>query len=148
MNGTRRGTILALAAFVVLLSISVVGCGRSTTATSGTVLGNPSSNGMMSGTTVRAMIGSSTSISMMGGQTTGSMMGGARVVLKDLTFNPASVTVAVGSTVTWENQDGTTHSVIADDRSFKSPNLVPGKSFTSPSRRPAPSCTLAASTRL
>jgi plastocyanin len=122
--------ILALAALVVLMALSVVGCGSSTTVTSGTVLGNAASSGMMSGTTVGAMMGSSTSSSMMGSQTTGSMMGGTRVIVKNLAFNPASVTVAVGSTVTWQNQDQTTHTVVADDGSFKSPDLGSGKTFS------------------
>lgn len=67
---------------------------------------------------------------MMGSGTTGSKMGGELVVLKNLAFNPASATVAVGATVTWENQDGMIHNVIADDGSFKSPDLGFGKTFS------------------
>jgi plastocyanin len=85
---------------------------------------------MMNGTTARPMMGSSTSVSMMSGGTTGSMMGSPRVVLKNLSFNPASVTVAQNATVTWENQDGTIHNVIADDGSFKSPDFSPGQTFS------------------
>lgn len=84
----------------------------------------------MYGTTAGTMMGSSTSVSMMGGGTQGSTTGGARVVVKDFTFNPASVTVAVGATVTWENQDGMDHNVIADNGSFKSSDLASGKTFS------------------
>ena len=72
--------------------------------------------------------------------------------MKNLAFNPASVTVAVGTTVTWENQDGMSHNVIADDGSFKSPDLGPGKTFSvtfekPPSRSLVPTPTPAISTR-
>jgi plastocyanin len=128
-----RVTTLALAAFVWLLAVAAVGCGGSSTVTSGNTTGSSSSGGMMYGNTAGTtgtMMGSSTSVSMMGGGTTGSMMGSSRVVLKDLAFNPASVTIAVGATVTWENQDSMNHNVIADDGSFKSPDLGSGETFS------------------
>ena len=53
-----------------------------------------------------------------------------RVVLKNLALNPTSVTIAVGATVTWENQDGMDHNVIANDGTFKSPDLGSGKTFS------------------
>jgi plastocyanin len=142
MKDKGRVTIVALAAFVWLLAIAAVGCGGSSTVTSGNTTGSSSSGGMMYGNTAGTtgtMMGSSTSVSMMGGGTTGSMMGGgsgssvtggSRVVLKDLAFNPASVTIAVGATVTWENQDSMNHNVIADDGSFKSPDLGSGETFS------------------
>jgi plastocyanin len=129
MKDKGRLTICALVACAWLLASAVVGCGGSSTATSGTMMGS-STSGMMYGTTAGTMMGSSTSVSMMGGGTTGSMMSGARVVLKNLAFNPASVTVAVGTTVTWENHDGMSHNVIADDGSFKSPDLGSGQTFS------------------
>ena len=128
MKGKGRVTTLALAAFVWLLAIAAVGCGGSSTVTSGNTTGSSSSGGMMYGNTAGTtgtMMGSSTSVSMMGGGSPGSMTGGARVVLKNLAFNPASVTVAVGTTVTWENQDGMSH-----NGSFKSPDLGSGKTFS------------------
>jgi plastocyanin len=85
---------------------------------------------MMYGTSAGTMMGSSTSVSMMGGGSPGSMTGGARVVLKNLAFNPVSVTVSVGATVTWENRDTVNHNVIADDGSFTSPDLGPGQTFS------------------
>ena len=44
--------------------------------------------------------------------------GGAQVTMKDIEFNPASVTVKKGGTVTWTNDDSVGHDVTAD--SFKS----------------------------
>jgi plastocyanin len=44
--------------------------------------------------------------------------GGAQVTMKDIKFNPGSVTVKKGGTVTWTNDDSVGHDVTAD--SFKS----------------------------
>ena len=130
MRGKGRVTTLMLVVLVWLLAIAVIGCGGSSTATSATMMGGSTAGGMMSGSTAGTMMGSSTSVSMMGGRTSRSMTGGARVVLKNVAFNPASVTIAVGTAVTWENQDGVNHNVIADDGSFKSLDLSPGQTFS------------------
>lgn len=43
------------------------------------------------------------------------------VILRDIEFKPARITVDAGDTVTWRFEDqGITHDVVADDRSFKS----------------------------
>ncbi|HZS45509.1 MAG TPA: plastocyanin/azurin family copper-binding protein [Blastocatellia bacterium] len=59
--------------------------------------------------------------------------GGAPAVTKikisNFKFDPKDITVKVGTTVTWENTEGT-HSVNADDGSFSSPNLTAGKTFS------------------
>jgi plastocyanin len=55
---------------------------------------------------------------------------GASVQIMNFAFNPASVTVKVGDTVTWTNGDSIAHTVTADDGSFDSGNIDPGKSFT------------------
>ena len=47
--------------------------------------------------------------------TAGAAAGGAPVEIKGFAFNPASVTIKVGETVTWTNKDGTTHTVTADN---------------------------------
>jgi plastocyanin len=44
----------------------------------------------------------------------------AHVEMKDISFQPDSVTVAKGGTVTWTNEDSVGHDVTADDDSFKS----------------------------
>ncbi len=54
----------------------------------------------------------------------------ASVTIQDFAFGPASISVAVGSTVTWTNQDGTAHTVTADDGSFDSGNLAQGATFS------------------
>ncbi len=52
----------------------------------------------------------------------------ATVSIKDFAFNPDSVTIAVGGTVTWKNNDSTTHTVKGVD--FESGNLKPGDTFS------------------
>ena len=55
------------------------------------------------------------------------------VLIKNFAFNPSSVTVKAGTTVTWINQDGTQHNVISGAESpvaFASRNLGTGESFT------------------
>ncbi len=54
---------------------------------------------------------------------------GSAVAIKDFSFQPASISVAVGSTVTWTNNDTTGHTVTADDGSFDSGTVAPGASF-------------------
>ena len=78
MNGKGSVTMPMLVVLVWLLVVAVVGCGGSSTATSGTMMGSSTSGGMMYGTTAGTMMGSSTSVSMMGSGTTGAMMSGAR----------------------------------------------------------------------
>ncbi len=53
--------------------------------------------------------------------------GGTTVVLRDLAFKPARITVETGDTVTWRFRDqGIAHNVVADDGSFKSPTKDAG----------------------
>lgn len=52
------------------------------------------------------------------------------VTIKDNTFAPETLTVKVGSTVTWVNSDTVTHSAVADDTTFDTKVLAPGESGT------------------
>src|SRR5215467_15211147 len=56
--------------------------------------------------------------------------GGSTVEIKNFMFSPMSVTVPVGSTVTWKFEDSTAHNVVADDNSFSSSTLSNGKIYT------------------
>jgi plastocyanin len=55
-----------------------------------------------------------------------------QVNIKSFAFNPANITVKVGTTVTWTNNDSATHTVTETDgqNGPNSGNLEPGKSFT------------------
>ena len=56
--------------------------------------------------------------------------GGTVVPIAQFAFDPASISVAVGTTVTWINNDTVPHTVTATDGSFNSGNLNPGESFS------------------
>ena len=47
----------------------------------------------------------------------------AQVTIGNFTFGPDSLTVAVGTTVTWINGDDVPHSVVATDKTFRSKAL-------------------------
>ncbi len=56
---------------------------------------------------------------------------GSAVTIRDFSFNPGTLTVKAGTTVTWTNQDGPTHRIISDDfTTFASSPLPTGASFT------------------
>lgn len=52
------------------------------------------------------------------------------VEIKDFAYNPNSLTVKVGDTVTWTNKDLAGHSATADDKSFDTGVLAQGESGT------------------
>ena len=56
--------------------------------------------------------------------------GGSTVSIKDFAFNPGSITVASGTTVTWTNDDTAGHTVTADDGSFDSATVAAGATFS------------------
>ena len=49
--------------------------------------------------------------------------GGTAVAITDFKFSPATLTVPVGATVTWTNQDEEPHIIAAKDGSFHSPGM-------------------------
>lgn len=54
----------------------------------------------------------------------------AEVVIKDLAFSPATITVAAGTTVTWTNQDSVSHTVTSSTGIFDSGTLSKGAEFS------------------
>ncbi len=54
----------------------------------------------------------------------------ASVSIKNMAFNPLSLSISTGTTVTWENNDTTAHTVTADDGSFNSGTIAVGARFT------------------
>jgi len=55
---------------------------------------------------------------------------GHSVTIQNLSFQPNALTVSVGTTVTWTNNDSTQHTVTADDGSFDSGVLQEGATFS------------------
>jgi plastocyanin len=56
--------------------------------------------------------------------------GAIKVVMKNTAYAPPDVTVKVGQTVAWVNEDSSQHDVVANDGSFKSKLLGPNEVFT------------------
>lgn len=52
------------------------------------------------------------------------------VNIKGMKYDPASVTVKAGDTLTWTNGDQRDHSVAAADGSFSSGNIGPGATYS------------------
>jgi plastocyanin len=52
------------------------------------------------------------------------------VSIRNMEFNPSSLTVKPGDTVVWTNADDRDHTVVASDNSFKSENLRPKATFS------------------
>jgi plastocyanin len=52
------------------------------------------------------------------------------VEIVDLRFDPQDIIVKTGTTVTWVNKDTSPHKIVAYDRLFYGPRLVPGESYS------------------
>jgi plastocyanin len=55
---------------------------------------------------------------------------GAEVKIDNFSFAPATVTVPLGTKVTWTNHDDIPHTVVSDDKVFKSKVLDTDEAFT------------------
>src|SRR5437868_12719386 len=53
----------------------------------------------------------------------------AKVTVSNVKFEPRTLTVKAGTTVTWENKEGT-HTVTSDTGAFESETLSAGQSFS------------------
>jgi plastocyanin len=51
------------------------------------------------------------------------------VVMRNMTFVPGRITITPGTTVVWRNDDQLVHTVTANDKSFDSGLLQPGKTY-------------------
>ena len=54
----------------------------------------------------------------------------ATVSIENLDFGPNTLTITAGTTVTWVNNDTTSHTASAADKAFDSGNLAPGDSYS------------------
>src|SRR5215218_5070255 len=52
------------------------------------------------------------------------------VSIKDFAFDPKTISINVGDTITWTNDGPSPHTVTADDGSFDSGNLDKGATFS------------------
>ena len=65
-----------------------------------------------------------------GGNQTQTPSGGNSVNLQNFAFNPSTLTVKAGTTVTWTNSDSVAHTVTSDGGAFDSGNLAPDQTFS------------------
>lgn len=56
--------------------------------------------------------------------------GPVTVDIRNFTFQPAPVTVAMGTVVIWKNDDPSTHTATADGKAWDTGNIAPGASST------------------
>ena len=54
----------------------------------------------------------------------------AEVKIDNFSFGPSALTVVVGTTVTWTNRDDIPHTVVSDDKVFKSKVLDTDEKFS------------------
>lgn len=55
---------------------------------------------------------------------------GPQVTIENFAFNPATLTVPVGTTVTWINRDDEPHTVTSSENMFTSPGLDSDETFS------------------
>jgi plastocyanin len=76
----------------------------------------------------------STNTTAPGGGTTAVTTPGSgatvHVTMTNRSYDPATLTIKVGDTVTWVNQDAPQHDVVADNGEFKSQLFDKGQSFS------------------
>ncbi|HEX7476015.1 MAG TPA: cupredoxin family copper-binding protein [Dehalococcoidales bacterium] len=54
----------------------------------------------------------------------------AAVTISGFAFSPPTLTVSKGTTVTWTNNDSTTHTVTSDSSVWDSGNVIVGKTYS------------------
>lgn len=112
---TGRAIVVALVFLLMITAAVLAGC--SSTSNSGTS-NNPYGGGGGTG-------GGGT------GGGGGAQSGTASVVMQNIAFNPSDLTVTVGTTVTWTNDDSTNHTVTFTDISgVDSGTLSRGQTFS------------------
>jgi plastocyanin len=60
----------------------------------------------------------------------GAIQGANEVWIQNMAFSPSPLTIAAGTTVTWTNKMGITHTVTSDAGLFDSGNLNPNGTFS------------------
>lgn len=56
--------------------------------------------------------------------------GEVAIKIDNFSFSPATITVPAGTTVRWTNRDDIPHTVVSDDKAFKSKALDTDENFT------------------
>ena len=117
--------IVSLAAVGVLLTAACSSPASNTTATSPSITFQSGMTPGMSGQAMPGMSGMQSPPASASATAADSPapQGGTAVAITDFKFNPAALTVPVGTAVTWTNQDEEPHTIAAKDGSFHSPGM-------------------------
>jgi amicyanin len=117
--------ILSLAAAGVLFTAACSSHASTPTVTSPSISFQSGMTPGMSGQTMPAMSGMQSPPASASATTADAPapQGGTAVTISDFKFNPATLTVPVGATVTWTNKDEEPHTIAAKDGSFHSPGV-------------------------
>lgn len=92
--------------------------------------------GLMAGVTMIAMGAAQQTQALAAAPAVASAVGpgedqpAAAVKIDNFTFSPNPLTIEKGTTVRWTNHDDVPHTVVADDKSFKSKALDTDEAFT------------------
>jgi plastocyanin len=126
--------MLAAAAMGTAASFLLVGCSGSSPSEA-----HPSVNfgasasitpGMAGGGPSGATVGPTTADRSQTQSASAAAQTGNAVSVENFAFAPATLTVPVGSTVSWTNHDADPHTVAANDGSFHSPGMGTGATFS------------------
>jgi plastocyanin len=118
--------LLGALALILLVGVLAAACGGST-ATTTTAVTTPATTATTAGTSTTAgatTTAPSTATTAAGGGAT------SQVTLQNLQITPATVTIKAGDTVTWTNNDSTTHHLVGDNGEFDSGDMTPGSTFS------------------
>jgi plastocyanin len=63
-------------------------------------------------------------------QSTSVQSGDVEISIANFAFDPATITIPAGTTITWTNNDSASHNVTADDGSWGSDSLATGATFS------------------
>ena len=110
----QRASILMGSAACLILLLFLAACGP------GTVAASPTPTAMDPGMNMTAPAQAPNA----------EVAAGPHVVIQNFTFSPKTLTVTVGMTVTWIDQDDTPHRVASDDKVFASDALDTDDRFT------------------
>lgn len=65
-----------------------------------------------------------------GGTNGTGVQGANEVLIQNMSFSPATITVSAGTTVTWTNKDAIAHTVTSDNNLFNSGNIGSNGTFS------------------
>jgi plastocyanin len=124
---TKAWLCLLAVGFLVLLA--ACGSAPSTTGTGTTPTAAPTATPTATPTPTTAPTATPTANPTPTPTPTTASSSGNSVSIMNFSFSPNSLTVKVGTKVTWTNHDSVTHTVTANQGAFNSP-VLPGSSFS------------------